>query len=230
MLGKTVLFSSIVDEIKATIPVSQVVYFYCKNRDPTKSSFHEVARSLIAQLLRLNPISLDYLYDLAVESGERHPSTFKTYQDILENISTTHNLLFIGIDGLDECEETERRSILSLMQHILKVSSHQANVKIFLTSQRVPDVELSLKSAIRFDIKHRHVKQDIQNYVHRRSSQLCKKFGYSLAKQKSLIKDISARPEGKHGFITCFCSFTEFIRNVSSGAINPGQSYGPRQY
>lgn len=196
------MFSSIVDEIGVTIPKSQVVYFYCKNRDPTKRSFHEVFRSLIAQLLHLNPISLDYLHDLAVESVERHPSTFKTYQDILENISTAHNLLFIGIDGLDECEEAERRSILSLMQHILNASSHQANVKIFLTSQRVQDVQESLKGAIRFDVKHHHVKQDIQNYVHRRSSQLCKKFGYSLAKQESLIRDISAKPEGKHDFIT----------------------------
>ena len=194
--GKTVLFSSIVDEIKMTIPDSQVVYFYCKNRDPTKRSFDEIARSLIAQLLHLNPISLGYLHDLAVESGERHPNTFKIYQDILENMSISHNRLFIGLDGLDECEEVDRRLILSLMGHVLRVSRSQANVKVFLTSQRVKYVQESLKSATRFDIKHHHVKQDIQNYVRARSLQLCEKFGYGLQKQKSLVAEISSKPGG----------------------------------
>ena len=202
LLGKTVLFSSIVDEIRVTIPDSQVIYFYCKNRDPSKRSFDNIARSLIAQLLHLNPISLDYLHALAAESGERHPNNSKVYQDILENMSISHNRLFIGIDGLDECEEVDRGLILSLMGHVLKVSSSQANVKVFLTSQRVKDVQESLKSAIRFDIKHHHVKQDIQSYVRARSLQLCKKYGYGPEKQKALTAEISSRPNGKSRLFT----------------------------
>ena len=179
------------------MPDSQVVYFYCKNRDPSKRSFDAVARSLIAQILQLNPVSLDYLHETAVRSGEQHPSTFKSYQDILENISITHNLLFIGVDGLDECEEADRRLILSLMEHVLRISKAQANVKIFFASQRIKDVQESLKFAIRLDVKHHHVKQDIQNYVHARSAQLCKKFRYGFEKQKSLVREISSKPNGE---------------------------------
>ena len=195
--GKTVLFSSIVDEIQVSMPQSQVIYFYCKNRDPSRRSFDAVARSFVAQLLHLNPVSLDYLHQLAVESGERHPSTFKTYQDILENISLTHSMLFIGIDGLDECEEQERQLILQLMSMVLRVSSPQANVKIFLTSQRMKDIKESLRSVVCFDIKHHHVRQDIQDYIRTRSSRLCKKFGFDFEKQASITKDISSRPNGK---------------------------------
>ena len=194
--GKTVLFSSIVDRLKETMPESQVVFFYCKNRDPLKRSFEAVARSLIAQLLKLNPVSLDYLYQAAVESGERNPSAFKTYTDILKNISTTQDLLFIGIDGLDECEQEDRRLIISLIENLSKSLSPQADVKFLLTSQRIKDLDDSLKSATRFDIRHHHVKQDIQNYVHIRSCQLFRKFPLGPERQKAVTIDICSRPKG----------------------------------
>lgn len=192
------LFSSIVDQIKDVIPKSQVIFFYCKNRDPLKNTFHAIARSLITQLLRLNPVSLDHVHETAVNSGERHPSTFKTYRSILEHITSIHGSLFIGIDGLDECEKDDRCRILSLLDHVLKASSPEAKIKIFLTSQRMNDLENSLKSAIRFDIKHHHVKQDIEHFVDKRALQLCDKFSLSLEKKNSITARISNRSEGNH--------------------------------
>lgn len=177
-----------------------MLFFYCKNRDPHKKTFDGIARSLIAQLLHLNPVSLDFLYNFAVDSGERHPTTFKTYERILEHITSTHDLLFIGIDGLDECEKDDRRLILSLLDHVLKVSSPQAKIKIFLASQKMNDLENMLKLALRFDIKHYHIQHDIENYVHRRASQLCDNFDLSPEMQSSIAAKTSNRSEGKHVF------------------------------
>lgn len=197
-LGKTVLFSSIVDHIKDDISNSQVIFFYCKNQDPLKKTFHGIARSLIAQLLHLNPVSLDYLHETAVNSGERHPSTWKTYISILEHITSAHDLLFIGIDGLDECEKEDRHLILSLLDDVLKASSPQGKIKILLASQRMSDLERSLKPALWFDIKHYHIKQDIENYVRRRALRLCDKFGFGCEKQNSITTAVSNRSEGDH--------------------------------
>lgn len=182
-------------------PHSQVIFFYCKNRDPSKRTFDAIARSLIAQLLQLNEVALDYLHQVAFDSGERHPSTFETYRDILEHITSAHDhddLLFIGVDGLDECEKDDRRLILSLLDHVLKVSSSNAKIKVFLTSQRMNDLEHSLKPALRFDIKHHHVKQDIQNYVHRRAQKLCDDVGFGPEKHNSITAEICNRSEGNH--------------------------------
>lgn len=220
-LGKTVLFSSIVDQIKDTIPDSQVIFFYCKNRDPLKNTFDGVARSLITQLLRLNPVSLGYLHETAVNSGERHPSTFKTYGSILEHMTSTHDSLFIGIDGLDECEKEDRCLILSLLAHVLKVSSPQAKIKIFLTSQRMNDLENSLKSAIRFEIKNHHVKQDIEYFVHKRALQLCDKFSLSLGKKNSITARISNRSEGNRVLFECDY-LSNLIRHVFTCTTNHG--------
>lgn len=192
------LFSSIVDYVKETIPESQVIFFYCKNGDHLKKTLDGVARSLIAQLLQLNPISLDFLYETAVSSGERHPSTFKTYQNILEHLLVAHDFLFIGIDGLDECEKEDRRLILSLLDKVLKVSSQHANVKMFLTSQKIKDMEDLLAPAIRFDIGRRHFTHDIHDYVSTRSLRLCQTFGLCPEKQKSIITDVSSRSDGNY--------------------------------
>ncbi len=226
--GKTVLFSSIVDGVQVTNPRSQAVYFYCKNRDPVKRSFDKVASSLIAQLLRLNLISLDHVYEVFVKSGKPYKIALENYRDILENISMTPNQLFIGIDGLDECEEGDRSLILSLMKFILHVSSPQGNVRILVTSQREKDVEQSMKSAIRFDIEHHHVKEDIQNYVQTRFSRLFEKWEYNLEQQKCIIRDVSNRPEGKLDCDAWLRNLTQLVRHVSSGTVNHGQPHESR--
>lgn len=180
-----------------------MIFFYCKNLDPLRKTFDGIARSLIAQLLRLNPVSLDYLHDTAVDSGEQHPTTFKTYRGILEHITSAHDFLFIGIDGLDECEKDDRHLILSLLDHVLKASNPQANIKIFLASQKMSDLEKSslLKPALRFVIKPQHIKQDIENYVHTRTVQLCNKFDFDPDQQTSISADISSRSEGSYVLI-----------------------------
>ena len=223
--GKTFLFSSIVDELRETMPESQVVFFYCRNRDPLKITFKAVARGLIAQLVKLNQVSLDYLYQTAVESGERSPSTFKTYLDILENISATHDLFFVGIDGLDECEQEDRRLILSMIEYLSKGTSPQADIKFFLTSQRVKDLDDSLRSVTRLDIKHHHVKQDIQNYVHTRSCQLFQKFPLRQEKQRAITMDICSRPKGSQFHLQWLRYLPDLVRDVSPSTIDHGQPH-----
>lgn len=198
ILGKTVLFSSIIDQIKQTVPDSHVVFFYCKNRDPLKNTFEGVARSLIAQLLRVNPVSIDYLYDTAVRSREQHPSTFESYSKILEHITAEHDSLFVGIDGLDECEKKDRQSILLLLENMIRLASPQSQIKFFFTSQILSDLKDSLRSSLRFDIKNHHIRQDIQSYVHRRSLLLCKEFKLTSQRGIAIASEISSRCEGKY--------------------------------
>ena len=195
--GKTVLFSSIVDEINEVLSESQVVFFYCKSTDPSRKTFDGIARSLIAQILQLNPNCLGYLYDKVIGSGERHPSTTETYREILKTIAVNHNLLFVGVDGLDECEEPERRLILSVIETLLKVSDEGRNVKFFLTSRKEKDIERSLRSAIHLDIKPHHLEKDIRAYVEARSLKLSEKFEFSSEKEKCITAGISSRPKGR---------------------------------
>ena len=201
-IGKTFLFNSIVDEIGEKAPTSDVVYFYCKESEPSRRTFNEIARSLIGQLLALNPVYLDYLYEKTLKSGERIPTSTHLCKDILKSLTANHEKLFIGLDGLDECEESERRHVLDSIHGILNSSSTKRNVKIFLTSRKEKDIGESIGSAISLEIKPYHLKQDIKYYVQVRVSELSRKFSLSMDEKESISKDVAKRSSGKWDMTT----------------------------
>lgn len=186
-----------VDVIGEEHPESQMVFFYCKNTEPSRRTFAAIARSVLAQLLKLNPSCLDYLYDKAVSSGSRLSNTTATYRELIETIAMNHEYLIIGIDGLDECEESERRNIMLMIENILRVSHKEQNVKFFLTSRREKDIQLSLSSAIRLNVEPQHIERDIRTYIRVRCSELVKKFALNSGEERNIISKISSRPEGK---------------------------------
>lgn len=195
--GKTFLFSSIVDRIQETLPNAQVVYFYCKHDEPRKTNCNDILRTLIAQILNLNPTSSQYLYDNMIGSVERHPSsTSDLCFNMLEKLAVHHEQLFIGIDGLDECRESERQLILQKIHNILQNSHDSRNIRVFLTSRKEKDIDLSLRSAHRLEIRHYHLEKDIMGYVQVRVQHLSKKFLIHVEHQKGIVADITTRSHG----------------------------------
>ena len=190
------MFSSVTDHIKANYPNSQVIFFYCKESDPLRRSFVDVARSLITQILELNPVCTRYLYDKALSSVEQNLSSMSTCIEILENLALHHSQLFIGIDGLDECGELERSRILAMLHHILGASKAKVNVRIFLASRKEGDIEKSLESANRLEIRPFHIKKDINSYVRVQVLELGKKFDLSAERQKHTTTEITTRVHG----------------------------------
>ena len=196
------MFNSIVDEIGEKAPTSDIIYFYCKESDPFRRSFNEIARSLVGQLLALNPICLGYLYERALKSGERILNSTHLCNDILKSLTAIHEKLFIGIDGLDECDGSERRRVLDLIHGILNSSSEKRNVRIFLTSRKEKDIGESISSAIRLEIKSHHLEQDIKHYVQERVSELGKKFGLAMDEKERISEDVAKRSAGRWDMTT----------------------------
>ena len=196
-IGKTFLFNSMVDELGKRAPASDVVYFYCKESDPFRRSFNEIARSLIGQLLALNPACLGYLYERTLKSGERIPTSKYLCKDILKSLTANHENLFIGIDGLDECDESERRHVVDLIHCILNNSSTKRNLRVFLTSRKEKDIGESFGSAIRLDLKPHHLERDIKHYVQIRISELSKKFSLSMIEKEHISEDVAKRSNGR---------------------------------
>lgn len=152
---------------------------------------------MIAQLLALDAACLQYLYDNMIGSITRRPnSTNALCTKLLETIALHHEQLFIGIDGLDECREPERRQILSMLHNIIKASGPTRNVRVFLTSRKERDIGLSLRSASRLEIRPHHLVNDIKDYVRVRVRELGRIFEISLEQQMQIIEDIAERPHG----------------------------------
>lgn len=190
------MFSSIVDEITATSPTARVAFFYCKYNNVLRNSYQEIAKSLIAQLLHNNDDCLRYLYDMAVTSRERHPRTRNVLKELIGTMALLHRDLFIGIDGIDECELSERHLILSLVQDLLKLSDTELNLKIFLASCKEKDIEESLQRSIHLSLSSYHLNGDIRSYINIRSVELGNSFSFSEERVHEVAAKVADRPEG----------------------------------
>ncbi|KAL6721442.1 hypothetical protein ACLMJK_000545 [Lecanora helva] len=195
--GKTFLFSSIVEEIKANIPDAHVIYFYCTYNDPSKTTFSDMVRSLIAQMLDFDSACLQYLYDTMISSVRRHPGSTNTLcAEMIKSIALHHEHLFIGIDGLDECDVSERKQVLSMVNSIVRSSQDSGNVRFFLFSRMEKDIKQGLSSTKQLEIQPHHLEKDIRDYLLLRMRGLGRKFGLLVARQKSIIEQLAARSNG----------------------------------
>ncbi len=156
-----------------------------------------MARTLIVQILDLNSDCLDYLYEKMVASSERHPNSPQLLKDILEELCTNHDLLFVCIDGLDECDLNERNLIMSLISRITKASKADQSVRFFVTGRRENDMEKFLSSAVRLHIKPHHMENDILYYIKAQTAKLRERFAFSVWREQDFQKKLSSRPQGK---------------------------------
>ncbi|KUJ21501.1 uncharacterized protein LY89DRAFT_610110, partial [Mollisia scopiformis] len=193
--GKTVIFSSVVDEIGATLPNAQAVYFYCKNKDPLRSHFTDIIKSLISQILQLNPNCLDFIYESMLSYSERRATDASKLLQILEQILSSHDSLYIGIDGLDECSEQERKLLSNLITAVSRANDAQGNVQLIVTSRQEKDLERSLKSAVKFNIREKNLESDITAYITCKMTELCQIFHFTQERKQLITKEICTRPK-----------------------------------
>ena len=115
---------------------------------------------------------------------------------MLEKVALHHEQLFIGIDGLDECQEPERRQTFSMIHNLLKASKLKRSIRIFLTSRKEKDIVISLRSASRLDMRPYHLEKDIRDYVRLRVLDLSEKFSLAPERQRTITADIARRSHG----------------------------------
>ena len=190
------MFNSIIDEVTGRLPWAHVIHFYCRYNDQSRRTLNGIARSLITQILTLNPACLPYLYDKALSSGEPTLRSARLCTHILTKLAEYHDQLVIGIDGLDECEESEKRPVLDMIDSILKATRAVRNVRLLLTSRKESAIEKSLRSAISFEIKPHHLERDIKSYVQVRTSKLGELYAMDVKRQQRITMEVSQRSQG----------------------------------
>jgi len=173
----------------------QVACFYCKNTDPLRSSSAEIAKGLILQILEQNPNCLNFIYESILKSGSKDSSI---YMPMLKEILLTHDSLYVGIDGLDECPEQERKILSDLIMIISAGENSHVGVRALVTSRKEKDLEKHLCSAAILDIKPQNLEYDITAYVRMEVSQLSRTFSFSSEREKSVSREICTRPQGKN--------------------------------
>ncbi|ETS82683.1 hypothetical protein PFICI_04559 [Pestalotiopsis fici W106-1] len=165
--GKTILTSTVIDDLLASANHSQALfYFYFDFTDTRKQTFENCVRSLLDQLYHINVRSrkeVDALY-ASCKNGREQPSKSSIQETFAKIVKSGETWLVL--DALDECKVRD-----DLLLWLGDLRSDEMNLHVVATSRPEQDIQTSMKQICRSEkekiaIHEDLLKADIQNYVH----------------------------------------------------------------
>lgn len=116
--GKSVLLANIVDDLNIHVQneMTPVAYFFCKHDISESLKARTIIGSLARQLLRTTP-------DLAVAAQVCDGTALdvETIIDVLRRTFPSNYKAYFILDGLDECDHSERETLIQVLQELQKV-------------------------------------------------------------------------------------------------------------
>lgn len=174
-----------------------VAFFYCKYQDEQKKTFRSIARAFLAQLLSQNEDLLPYLYDQCSVTGAVSLVSSEMCKELLEIALKTMPKTFIIIDGLDECDMVERKTILSFLTSVIEKSDTPAKLRGLFISQDENDIRKHLRLAAALRLTENHNKRDIESFATKWSLQIQNKFEISQPTQEYIASAVCEGSDGK---------------------------------
>lgn len=144
--------------------------FYCvrdpqqkARRDPT-SILGSIARQLacLTQIDNLLP-TVEALYDDLNRDGLALPLDCYHLIELIISLVEVRKTTYIIIDGLDECEEPERKMLLSSMDKMIKLA--KSTVKVFIASRDEVNIKGQLKGGPHLQLTTSKTEDDIDFYI-----------------------------------------------------------------
>ncbi|KAL9618244.1 MAG: hypothetical protein Q9160_007014 [Pyrenula sp. 1 TL-2023] len=196
--GKTILASSLIEAQRSRNDAT-VLYFYCRNEDSTKNSFLAAGRTMLAQLLEKHcELLLPIFNERMLESFESSLNSLRTCQELLDLSLQSVGRSCIFVDGLDECDLTQRRHFMSWLVGKAEAFHKQekGRCRVLFLSQLESDIKKGLANATTLRIKSLDVKADIQAYIKERTQEIQVKFGLADDVRESLEVSSLERSQG----------------------------------
>ncbi|KAL5380194.1 hypothetical protein DPSP01_007994 [Paraphaeosphaeria sporulosa] len=171
--GKTILASSLISECqsKATCITS---YFYCHYEGQGCNTAVDVLKGLMHQLLDQYPDMLPPCHTKRTGSGEPVLRSIERAKKLFEDFCSIPEKMFIIIDGLDECEQLERKQLLDFLVGMVTQcdTSEPGKLRVMVVSQEYGDIKRALHNPSSSKIVPSIVsmsetdnRHDIHNYV-----------------------------------------------------------------
>jgi hypothetical protein len=147
LIGKTILTSAIIDKCRENIDFT-TSFFYCHEDDQSSNSALGIIKGLIEQLLEQNPNLLPPCHSKMSSSGQTILQSLSIARKLLDDLCTSIPKLYIIVDGLDECEQAERKELLKILTEIVaKCDLDDAGkLRVIVVSQDYTDIWKALSS------------------------------------------------------------------------------------
>ena len=202
--GKTMLSIFLTEELEkhaAHQENTDLIFFFCSAQNEKHNTALAVLRGLLHQILTKRPqLSKHALRHF--EPPERKQQTLSSLEALwiifVEVITDVDfGTVFCVLDGLDECEESIRKGLVSRLVTLLngQNSSTQNMFKLAIISREMPGLKNCPRVRLDPDNDER-VSSDIELFISARMSDLSEIEGFNGELQASVQKELLDRAEG----------------------------------
>ncbi|PON25351.1 hypothetical protein TGAM01_v205645 [Trichoderma gamsii] len=172
--GKTILSSTIIEQLGTMLPSQTILYFYFDFNDTAKQTLDKMIRSLIYQFYHNDEKDSQPLYSLfsSCKDRQRQPTTEELCNVFFEMLNRIEEI-WIVLDALDECSTRRGPAINGVLSWIREIlNTEQRNVHLLVTSRPEQDIESEITQHYQKDdiiaIKSGLISDDIRAYIHAR--------------------------------------------------------------
>ena len=162
-----------------------IAYIYCSYKEQEDQSTINLISSLLHQLVQRKPAISDGIVSLYHQHINKHTRpTLTECTDLLQSEARGFSKVFIAIDALDECPESNGTR-MSFLREIWKL---QPSMHLLDTSRHIPSIEREFEKAVRVEIRASN--EDVGRYLEGR-----------IEKEHRLVRHVRADPTLKNSII-----------------------------
>jgi hypothetical protein len=174
-------------------------FFYCK-QGGDKDNLLGIVKALLSQLIKQNAKLYPFLYEMILETSQPGLTVGSDAKSLLTKTLTAISAMvtYIIIDGLDECEADQVRSVIATLTTIMESMSSQTkgSCQIFFTSRDENHIRRQLTKAQKVKIRPKDNEEDMRNYAQIQANQIQRKFELSDIEWQELMNGVTSRANG----------------------------------
>lgn len=198
-----------------------MAYFFCNNKDKRRQTALCILQRVIYQILCQRP---DQVYHLRSEYERQReyllslPNSLQTLWRILQALFKYSGLciVYVIIDGLDECESDSIELLLSMFQSYLlptldattdETRKDSCLIKLLITSRNEDAIRqvLSTHLEIGLEANTKHVDDAIQKFIDENVKQLQRVKNYNSSLTKFVEENLCEKSEGTFLWVALAC-------------------------
>ena len=138
-----------------------ILYAFPTYNDAGGNTEEAIIRSLLYQLCRANQ-SLIPVVNEEYEARQSRSLPLDTWGKLLETFICSSEPVYIVLDGLDECEEIERKQVMKI---ILGLWQNCSNLHVLVASRKEVDIRQALEGNCETLVVEEKTRSDIERFV-----------------------------------------------------------------
>ncbi|KAK8106768.1 SNF2 family N-terminal domain-containing protein [Apiospora kogelbergensis] len=200
-VGKTILASNIIQLCMGMVNGFNTHYFYCRKHHDKQNTSLAVLKSILEQMAGCNDELLPYCDNKRIEGRQEFLDQINVVKQLLEAFCEYDSNKFVIIDGLDECDQADRKTIIDFWKGMVDktINYMPGKLRVLLISQDIPDIRAALKDSMistTLDLHPDDTNGDIQQYLEGKAPELQERFGLDESQKHKALQLIYSRANG----------------------------------